>query len=241
MEINSLDIQFYGLVLHLKKELLKHKDFHLGNLQSSVIYLPLTVKRDHYDFIKKSSEDINNADDIEDLFKHLNLYWSSFEYSLLDHIIQRHSNVCSEDLKQKMVKYKRDIEDFKKHTTVQQLWECHCLCGEYVEPPPHFSRIVTKLERKAVEYTLEEIDQFRRDFCYKLNLRTFILTLVSFIKGSLCIVWHIPSSEVHRFTLAFSSTLKTISAELCHLEVDKRQIWSRDTSDRDQGTYVYLV
>lgn len=217
-QIAGFEARFFELMKDFKKEVSKRGD--LRTLQSSVTYLPLTVRRDHYEFIEKASADLDHAGNIEDFFRHLNLYWSFLEYSLLDFIIERNSGICSDKLKREMQRFKRDVEDFKKSTTVKEFWDSGSVCGDSIEPPPGFKRIVTTLDRHAFECTLAELDQFRRSFCHKLNLRTFILKLVAFQKGSFTAIWHIPSSQVHRIILAFSSTLVTID-ELLYLEVDE--------------------
>lgn len=229
-EIDHLDTWFHELVWHLQSDLSNNTAYNLDKLQCSVIHLPLSVRRDHHQFIMMSAENIDNAGDIKELFRYLNIYWSFLEYSLLDLIIQRNSPPCSDELKQEMENYKEKVESFKKHTTVEQLLECDLLCGDdNVEPPPNFSKVVTKLEGKAFKYTLEEIDCFRQRFCHQLNLRTFLLKLVLLKPGSLGIVWHIPTSEVHHIIHASLSTLRSISADLIHLEVDHWN-WSRLTS-----------
>lgn len=228
-QIDSFEKRFLELVLDLKRKVSKRSN--LRALKSAITYLPLDVRKDHYEFIIKVSADLDNVKDIEDFFRHLNLYWSFLDYSLLELIIKKNSRVCGVKLIQDMQNFKRDVENFKERTTVKEFWDCHCVCGDSMEPPPHFERIVTKLNRHHFEYTLADLDQFRQKFCHKLNLRTFILTLVAFKDGSLYIIWHIPSSQVHLVTLAVSSTLVTISDELLYIEVNK-WTWSCKTSGK---------
>ena len=190
-------------------------------LQQSVTLLPSTIRSEHYQFIKECSQNIQKAESIDDLFRHLNLYWTYLEYSLLNRIIERHSSVVSMKLQDEMKEYKKDIESFKNRTTIKQLMEAS-LGVIRMEPPPGFSLIVTKLKGEATEYTLKELDKFRNSICFEYNLPTFILMLGSFQRSSLTINWHIPSSEVYHFVAksASSTVMKLISEDLFYLKVD---------------------
>ena len=218
----KLESRFSNLVCRLKDEMLKNRlTMCMSSFRHSVMHLPTTVRSDHYQFISEYSKDITKAEDIEDLFLHLNLYWTYLEYSLLSHIIECHSDTVSEELRRDMSNYERDMKVFKTQTTVKELLEVG-VWSIRSDPPPGFSRIVTKLDQKPAEYTLEALDEFRRKICFKFNLPSFILMLESVGDGSLWIHWHIPSSEVHHFTAEFVSLadLKQISEEVFHLSVD---------------------
>ena len=222
-QTKKLESRFSNLVLCLKSEMLTNKStVCMETFRHSIMLLPATVRSDHYQFINECSENIQKAGDIGDLFRHLNLYWTFLEYSLLSHIIDSHSDLLSEKLKQDMKNYEKDIEAFKSQTTVEKLRQVRGVCCIRREPPPGFSRIVTKLERKPAEYTLEELDQFRSRIAFEFNLPTFILMLESFDDGSLCITWHIPSMKVHKFMADFISlaVLKRVSDDLFYLNVD---------------------
>ena len=216
-QVQEFEARVDKLILRLEKELLKNEAC-MCELRHSIIRLPVAIKTEHYQFIKECSEDIGKAGNIEDLFRHLNMYWTFLEYSLLNRIIDCHSSILSKELRDEMRKYKKEIETFKQCTTIKQLLQVG-LGVIRREPPPGFSRIFTKLKRRPSEYTLEELDQFRHKICFEFNLPTFILMLESFEEGSLCIKWHIPSSEMHHFTAVFA-TLKCITEDFFGFMVD---------------------
>ena len=219
--------RFADLVLRLQTEL-SRKRTPIAEFRHSVTLLPSTIRTEHIQFIKESIHDINNAGDVNSLFSHLNIYWTYLEYSLLSHIIQSHSSTLSAELKGEMKRYEEDIEVFKQRTTMEQLLQAGVGCVRR-EPPPNFTRIITKLKGKPSDYTLDYIDQFRRKMCMAYNLPTFILMLESADEGSLCIKWHIPSSELHFFGSTSQSDMELISAQLLCIEVDMSTMTSQCT------------
>ena len=202
---------------------MKKTSMTMLKFRHSLTLLPSTILTEHYQFIEESIENINNAGDIDTLFTHLNHYWSYLEYSLLSHLIKCHSNIISTELREEMRMYEEDILVYKQRTTVEQLLQAGIGCIRK-EPPPNFTRVITKLKGKPSDYTLEDIDNFRRKICIAFNLPTFILMLESVTDGSLCIKWHTPSSEAHYFESTFSSDMKL--AELLCLEIDRSTISS---------------
>ena len=215
-QVQVFEASFDRLILCLQKELLKN-EASMRELRQSIIHLPVSIKPEHYQFVKEFSEDIEKAVSIDDLFRHLNLYWTYLEYSLLNRIIDSHSRILSRELKDEMNKYKKEMKTFKQSTTIKQLLQVG-LGVVRKEPPPGFSSIVTKLKQRPA-VTLEELDQFRHKICLEFNLPTFILMLESFEEGSLCITWHIPSSEMHHFTSIFAAQ-KCITEDLFGFSVD---------------------
>ena len=144
--VDRFDSRFICLVTRLREEMTQNR-MSVSKFQTSLTLLPLAIRTEHYQFMKECSEDIQKADDIEDLFRHLNLYWTYLEYSLLNYIIKQHSDILSDGLKEDMKQYKEDMEVFKRHTTVEQILGVGLGCIRR-EPPPGFSRIVTKLKKK---------------------------------------------------------------------------------------------
>lgn len=212
-------------MLRLECEMVDKK-LSVRTLKHSVTQLPSTIRTEHYQFVLAASRDINDAGaDVEEIFRHLKLYWTYLEYSLLNRIIQSHASALSTDLKQEMRRYIREIEAFKKQTTVEQLIQVGLGCIRK-EPPPGFSRIISKLDGKVSEYTLAELDQVRRRICFEYNLPTFILMLESVSEGSLHVVYHIPSSELQSVLLTPLLSVQGHISELLDFEVDMSTAFS---------------
>ena len=222
-QVEKFERRFESLVISLEDELLE-KVAGVKRLRRSITSLPVAIRPEHYHFVMKILSDIKNMD-IEDIFMHLNLYWTYLEYSLLCRIIESHSDIVSIDLKKAMGSYKEDIEVFKRNTTVEQLQQVG-LGAIRREPPPGFTRHTVKLEKEVCKYTLQELDDIRHRTSRAFNLPEFILLLETVHQGSVCIVWHIPSSEVHRFMSASSEVIQQISLDLFHFQIHDSILYS---------------
>ena len=224
-KIERFENWFDDLVFRLQCEM-EDKKLSVRTLKHSVTQLPSAIRTEHYQFVLAASRDINDAGaDIEEIFRHLKLYWTYLEYSLLNRIIQSHASALSTELKQEMKRYTQEIEDFKQQTTVEELIQVGLGCIRR-EPPPGFSRILTKLEGKVSEYTLAELDKVRRRICFEYNLPTFILMLESVTEGSLHVIYHIPSSELHCVLLTPLLLAQGHISELLDFHVDMSTAFS---------------
>lgn len=171
-------------------EELEEKQLDLKRFRHSLILLPAKIKKEHTTFLKENLPTISKAENIDEIFMQLNLYWNFIDYSLLEHIISR---FCSDGLKKEMAQYISDLEAFRKATTISQMirsWPGR------IDPPPHFSRVTCKLNRDASTYTLQELDQLRVSFCHEFSLSDSIMMLHSFIEGSVVVVWVMPTGSV---------------------------------------------
>ena len=171
---------------------LEKSHVHLKEFRTKLTLLPRTIRHEHTTFIKENLPKFLEAGNLEEIFMHLNLYWSFLDYSLLDHIIDR---FCSCDLKRDMHRYKLELGKFCHETTISQVIESW---SGQVEPPPTFTEFTNTLDRDAATYTLEELDKLRRDICREFSLSDFILMFRRVVKGSLIITWFVPSGVVRQ-------------------------------------------
>lgn len=207
---------------------LEEKQTSLKRFRHSITLLPVAIKRDHKRFLEESLSDITKVESLDELFMHLNLYWNFLDYSLLEHIINRFGSAT---LKQQMKTYASDLFHFRKRTTVRQfVSNCPGSCCRRVEPPPpYFSKIMCKLDRKASEYTLEELEQTRKKFCREFSLSEFVVTLGDIEDGSVTVWWIVPSVIVPELTTAVRNRAATF-VEDCRvllLAVDGRCVFDR--------------
>ena len=180
-DVRNFEIRFYDLVRSVQNEMLRAQ-VSVVDLLDTLTLLPTSIRTEHYQFIKKCIDDLMKTEDISDIFRRLNLYWTYLEYSLLDHIIVCHSDIFSVELKEKMRLYNYDMIAFKKSTTVKQLMEIG-LGVIRLEPPPGFSRFVRQIPYYNTDFTLENLDNVRRRIGIELNLPSFILMLQSVERG----------------------------------------------------------
>ena len=57
-----------------------------------------------------------------------------------------------------------------------------------------------------MEYTLEEVEQLRKNICIEYRLKPFMLMLAKVKQSSVVIVWHIPSVLVPKLSDAMLDT-----------------------------------
>ena len=217
----------------LRKEL---ENADVEDFRDNITLLPVSIDAEYCQFIEKMLDKMLNLPNVNKIFKHLNLYWSYLQYSLLKHIIECYSDpqdsidlqqpLVSPDLQEAMEKYEEDIEAFKIETTVGQLIEVG-LGRLKMDPPPGFSRTTVRLSKDVSEYTLRELDDIRRRTAKAFSLPDFVIVLERVYRCSLGTVWHIPSSQVTNFRSASRDTLLQISAELVYFEVDDSILFSR--------------
>ena len=164
----------------------------LRKFRTSLTLLPATIKHEHTAFLKENLPTFLKAENLEEIFMHLNLYWNFIDYSLLDYIINR---FCSTDLKRDMNEYKLELGRFRRVTTISQV------IGSWpgrVEPPPSFTEFTNTLDRDASTFTLEELEELRMKICNEFSLSNFILMFRGVVTGSLIITWFVPSGVVAR-------------------------------------------
>lgn len=185
-QIREFMKKFESLVLSCLCEL-EETQLGLRKFRHSLMLLPATIKHEHTAFLKENLPTFLKAENLEEIFMHLNLYWNFIDYSLLDYIIDR---FCSTDLKKDMDEYKLELGEFRRVTTISQV------IGSWpgrVDPPPSFTEFTSTLDRDASTFTLEELEELRMKICNEFSLSNFILMFRGVVKGSLIIVWFVPS------------------------------------------------
>ena len=182
---------FETLALSCLSEL-EETQLGMRKFRTSLMLLPATIKLEHTAFLKENLATFLRAENLEEIFMHLNLYWNFIDYSLLDYIIDR---FCSEELRKEMKEYLVDLEKFRRVTTISQMI---CSMPGRVEPPPSFTEFTNTLDRDASTFTLEELEELRVKLCNEFTLSNFILMFRGVVKGSLIITWIVPSCIVAR-------------------------------------------
>ena len=79
------------------------------DLLQSITRLPGDLKSEHVLFIEKKEEKLSKAKRVEDVFLTANGYWDFPNYSLLQHIIDRHA---SDEVRKEMERYAEEITQF---------------------------------------------------------------------------------------------------------------------------------
>ena len=240
-QIEEFENRFAGLTYEAQVEI-REKRIPVRKFQHTVVLLPLSIRADHYQFLKENLKNIEKSESIDEVFMHLNLYWNFIDYHLMEHVIKQHG---TGDLKAKMEEYVQDLAGFKSTTTIGQI--CGLARGWCSRPdlPQHFALLSTKFNKDPSEYTLKELEQFRVSFCREFSLSEstgmfseFMVMFAGAKEGSLVIFWHIPASLVPDLTAAILSHPHSNSffeqQSLLLLEIDGKCLYHSPASTSEE-------
>ncbi len=134
---------------------------------------------------------VEKATTVCGVFAILNSYLSFIDYSLLEHIID---NLGSDALKQSMKDYARDMTQFRKDTTINDI--IPHIPRRLDHHHQGFAEMKVKLDFDVQTTSLEDIDQYRKQLASEFLLSDFALLLASINPGSVHVVWLIPVSVI---------------------------------------------
>ena len=154
--------------------------------------LPTANKELHQDFLVKYVKEFEGSQTIRVVFRILDThkYWDYLNIDILEHIITEFSLPCLTDLED----YKRQQQWFMEQTTVEEFCEAE---GEsrHIDPSPAFKTFRSQHDWKPPTY-LKKVDDFRKKFALKYDLRESAVILVSMRGGSVVITMMVPESVV---------------------------------------------
>ena len=161
------------------------------HLRHSIIRLPGDLKKEHRLFVSKVKTELKKAESVEDIFFAVDDYWDFLNYSLLEHIIDRHA---SDNIKTEMAEYAAQISAFRKKTRLDKFSKIYKRKEKKVDET--FRTLVTEHDIRLSTTTLEKVEEIRHDVCSELSLEEFSLQLAAVAPGSLVITWLVPQSLV---------------------------------------------
>ena len=164
------------------------------HLRHSIIRLPGDLKNEHHMFVKKVKAELKKAESIADIFFTVDDYWDFLNYSLLEHIIDRHA---SDNVKKEMAEYVAQVSAFRRKTRLDKFSKIYKRKEKKVDEK--FRTLVTEHDIHLSTTTLEKVEEIRHDICSELSLREFSLQLAAVAPGSLVITWLVPQSLVAYF------------------------------------------
>ena len=179
------------------------KDLAIQGLQKigvavlTVVYILTNIRtHEHRLFLKENHKALRQCEDHLELFGTLNFYWNYLAPDLLDHLIgeltKKHEdfNMTASE----MTTYKKDLEEFKKRTTLVLFCEADPQTLDE-DPPPGFRKMVVKFDWPRTA-TLEGVEKFRRRYANSYDLQTCAMMLNSIVTGSFTVTWFVPVSVV---------------------------------------------
>ncbi|CAI8053745.1 hypothetical protein GBAR_LOCUS29368, partial [Geodia barretti] len=164
----------------------------------TVVYYLTTILtvREHKGFLEEKQKSLSESSNHWELFGKLNLYWTYLSYGLLEHLVDelalKHN--WFQTAAGEMTAYKKDLEEFRKRTTLVLFCEADPRVLDE-DPPPGFRKMVVKFDWPQTA-TLEDVEKFRRRYAISYDLQTCAMMLNSIGTGSFTVTWFVPVSVV---------------------------------------------
>ena len=186
----------------------------------------LRMKKNINTFLKENMNELYSAQSIQVVLGHLNRHWTYMQFDLLEHIIEQFGMV---ELERQMEKYKIDIEEFKRKTTVGEFGKAN---GKLPDPviPDGFKELLSH-HALSEQTTLSELEKLQRDIEKAFGLEDVALIVHTVMSGSVVVVWRIPESVADYNISMFLAREKHIfeSSRIMELELDGETIY-QDTN-----------
>lgn len=187
--IEDLEEKYLALVEKTQTEVMEQNP-KLATFCMKITLLPTALKDEHQQYLKDNLPQLYRADSIPEIFGLLNLYWNFLHYSLLQRIIEVYG---SDDTKELMESYIRDVESFQQETTLAMFWKANpkrkstkSLGGEIVEA------LTSHVKLKSSSF-LKSIEDLRQEFACAISLPEFTIVIKDILQGSVIIVWLMPA------------------------------------------------
>ena len=234
-QIDSFEMRFSQLQLTARHELeLKCNSVQI--IKDKLTVMPSVIMKEHQKFVTAMSKRVKPFPSLTLFFQYLNLNcWNFFEYKVLSYLI-KYNRACSNKLKTKMVRYERDMQDFKQTTTVKNFikYGQPRICPKPRSLPPRFKKLVLTKRIDPDTYTLTELDGIRMEICSQLKLSECALQLYSIKYNCIIVEWIFPE-EITEILSYFLSD--TNSQELLQSHCVERIIIDEDSLNSVSSLY----
>ena len=166
---------------------LKNNNTKVEDLTANISLLPCSVNVYVYPMWINVCRKIETNDTLERLFAILNgEIWNILNYKLLEYLIKQCGN---KKLKQRMIQYIYNLNEFKKTTLVSNFMECW---EGYIDIPDHEEM---KVKFKNNRMTLAGLDEFRKKVekkCFPSILEDWWSYNKGYNKGCFVACWLLP-------------------------------------------------
>ena len=161
-----------------------------------------------------------NAKTIQEIFAYLDSYWSYLSTDLLEYILHE---LGDEESKQKLKHLNEEVAEFRKMTPLNVYWKIEEIDPTLKPVPNDLLQLVTvhRPESLSGKSTLDEVEQFRKQFAITFTIDKVALCVSKISPGSVRIVWLVPPSvapQLHTDIQQHPERLEKlglISATLC--------------------------
>lgn len=147
---------------------------------------------DHKMFLESHLNDLNEANDQSELIGQLTFNMDYYSFQLLDFLV----NELGLDVKDKMARYKSDMQKFRQETPVTLF--CQTQQQRRMKLSPETQEVVAefRVPTNPIEFKLEDIELFAQRYASHYNLRDFAMCLGGIRLGSSVVtcIWFVPQS-----------------------------------------------
>ena len=227
-EIGKLDRKFRNLVLNAGEYLTKEESTpgFLSKFRINLVHPPAPQVQQHVEFFIANRKDLVSASSVVEFFLILGCYWNWWNYSLLQHIID---SFGSQQLKDELHCYLRDLEDFEKDTIVEDFI---CVCHSYLGVPPEFTEVRTRMKGDWTRYTVYQIRKLARKLARKIARSS---PFVGMSHSSIVLIWAVPSTTVHVLAAAINEEFLQ-SNNIESVTIDGKDLSFYQSQDRQLQT-----
>ena len=172
---------------------LKKKGIQVEDLVKVIYSLPPTASMElHQEFLMKYAKEFEDSHTIRVVFLKLDThkYWDYLNVNLLENIITEFSLPSQTQLED----YKIEQQEFLEQTTVEEFCKVEG-DGQHIDPPPALVKLISQHEWEPPTY-LKKVDDFRKKFALKYDLRESAVILAGIRGGSVVITMMVPESVV---------------------------------------------
>ena len=189
--IKQLKEQFKSLK-RIAQEQLERANIQINYLVEAIYSLPTESRELHQKFLNEYVDGFVESRTIDAVFRRLDThtYWGYLNIDILENIITEFSLPSQTQLED----YKRQQVQFMEQTTVEEFCEAEGHKRQ-IEPPPAFVKLITQHKWEEPTY-LKQVDDFRKEFAHKHDLRESAVILVGMGGGSVVITMMVPESVV---------------------------------------------
>ena len=156
--------------------------------------LPPKYRDEHISFVEKTIPQFSKAKTVKEIFLYLGLYWSFLSPGLLEYILDE---LEDEETKQEFKDLNEEVTKFRKTTPLKVYWKVEDV-DPSSKPIPNAElwKLVThhKPEYLCGSSTLEDVEQFRKQFAAKFRIDKVALCISKISPGSVRVSWSVPPS-----------------------------------------------
>ena len=156
--------------------------------------LPFKYKDDHIDFVMQEMPRFLRAETIQEIFAYLDSHWSYLSTDLLEYIL---NELGDEESKLSLKCLNKDIAAFRKMTPLNMYWKIEEI-DPVSKPIPNRKlwQLVTvhKPDSLSGKSTLDEVEEFRKEFAAAFTIDRVALCVSKIAPGSVRIIWLVPPS-----------------------------------------------